>query len=158
LSQPSDTFLHPVTGFHVASVHSILVPALMTDLLQLQIEITSCILRRVAVGRAQGVHHLRGAAPGAAADRRVRQGVYPYEAPQFRGVLDEAVLLRPIGGPEVMRRQLLRLAEASEPSNVTIRVLPFEVGAHRALEGPGSSSLSSVMAPTCSSSTSTARA
>jgi hypothetical protein len=46
------------------------------------------------------------------------------------------VLLRPIGGPEVMRRQLLRLAAASEPSKVTIRVLPFEVGAHRALEGP----------------------
>jgi hypothetical protein len=34
-----------------------------------------------------------------------------------------------------MRRQLLRLVEASELPMVTIQVLPFSVGAHRALAG-----------------------
>lgn len=34
--------------------------------------------------------------------------------PQFVVVVDEAVLRRPIGGPEVMRRQLASLAEAAE--------------------------------------------
>ena len=39
-------------------------------------------------------------------------------------VLDEAVVSRPVGGDEVMRDQLKRLAEASRLPNVTIQVLP----------------------------------
>ena len=54
---------------------------------------------------------------------------------QFSSVLDEDVLRRPIGGPEVLRRQLLRLAELSERPNVTIQILPFSAGAHRGLAG-----------------------
>ena len=50
-------------------------------------------------------------------------------------VLDESVLLRPIGGPEVMHRQRLRLNELSQRPETTIRVLPLEVGAHPALTG-----------------------
>jgi transcriptional regulator with XRE-family HTH domain len=50
-------------------------------------------------------------------------------------VLDEAVLSRPVGGDEVMRDQLKRLAEASELPNVTIQVLPFEAGAHAGMDG-----------------------
>ncbi len=54
----------------------------------------------------------------------------------FKAVLDEAVLSRPIGGDAVMCAQLLRLhSAATTMHNVTIQVLPFEAGAHAAVDG-----------------------
>jgi Domain of unknown function (DUF5753)/Helix-turn-helix domain len=50
-------------------------------------------------------------------------------------VLDEAVLSRPVGGDAVMRAQLERLVAAAELPNVTLQVLPFEVGAHAGMDG-----------------------
>jgi transcriptional regulator with XRE-family HTH domain len=50
-------------------------------------------------------------------------------------ILDEAVIRRTIGGPDVMRGQLARLTEASKMPNVTIQVLPFESGSHAGLKG-----------------------
>jgi len=50
-------------------------------------------------------------------------------------VLDEAVVSRPVGGGDVMRDQLLRLIEASRMPNVTLQILPFEVGAHAGMDG-----------------------
>ena len=40
-----------------------------------------------------------------------------------------------MGGHDVQRRQLLRLVEAAERPTVTLQVLPFAAGAHRALAG-----------------------
>ena len=51
-------------------------------------------------------------------------------------VLDEAALSRPIGGPSVMRDQLRHLIEMSQRPNVTIQILPFNVGGHAAAGGP----------------------
>jgi transcriptional regulator with XRE-family HTH domain len=45
-------------------------------------------------------------------------------------ILDEAVLRRPVGGPEVMRDQLVSLIERGTRSRVTIQVLPFAAGGH----------------------------
>ncbi len=53
----------------------------------------------------------------------------------FWCVLDEAVLARAIGGPDVMRRQLEHLAFMAERPNVTLQILPFAAGAHAGLEG-----------------------
>ncbi|AKH82170.1 DNA-binding protein [Streptomyces sp. CNQ-509] len=50
--------------------------------------------------------------------------------PSLRLVLNEAVLARPVGGPEVMAGQLTYLAEAAERSNIAIRVAPFATGLH----------------------------
>ncbi|MEV5747441.1 helix-turn-helix transcriptional regulator [Actinoallomurus sp. NPDC052308] len=50
-------------------------------------------------------------------------------------ILDEAVLHRQVGGPEVMKEQLQRLAELSGLPNVKIQVLPFAAGAHPAVNG-----------------------
>ncbi|WP_280276535.1 helix-turn-helix domain-containing protein [Nocardia wallacei] len=52
--------------------------------------------------------------------------------PTLWAVLDEAVLHRAIGGPEVLRGQLEHLAEMSTRNNVTIQVLPYAVGGHAA--------------------------
>jgi transcriptional regulator with XRE-family HTH domain len=51
-------------------------------------------------------------------------------------ILDEAALSRPIGGASVMRAQLGHLIEMSQRSNVTIQILPFNVGGHAAAGGP----------------------
>ncbi|HEY3607019.1 MAG TPA: helix-turn-helix transcriptional regulator [Pseudonocardiaceae bacterium] len=48
-------------------------------------------------------------------------------------VLDESVLRREVGGPEVWRAQLRHLL--ADRSDVTIQVLPFAAGAHPALLG-----------------------
>jgi transcriptional regulator with XRE-family HTH domain len=46
-------------------------------------------------------------------------------------VLDEAVLRRPVGGPEVMVDQLSALVNLSELPSVSLRLLPFAAGLHR---------------------------
>jgi hypothetical protein len=56
-------------------------------------------------------------------------------APTYWVVLDETVLRRPIGGPDVMRGQLEHLIEVTERPNVTIQVIPFAAGWHPALYG-----------------------
>lgn len=50
-------------------------------------------------------------------------------------VVDEALLNRVVGGPEIMAAQLDRMIEVAQLSNVDIRVLGFEAGFHRALSG-----------------------
>jgi transcriptional regulator with XRE-family HTH domain len=59
----------------------------------------------------------------------------PGDAPRFHTVLDEAVLRREIGGPDVMREQIKALAAAAHRPNITIQVLPFGAGAHAGVDG-----------------------
>ena len=69
--------------------------------------------------------------------RLTRQGVLRGDPPlQLSAVLDEAVLRRQVGGPEVMARQLDRLMEAARLPQVTLQVLPFSAGAHIGVTGP----------------------
>jgi len=56
--------------------------------------------------------------------------------PQLWAVLDEAVLRRPIGGPEVMRGQLEALIEAAKRPHVKLQIMPFRTGGHAAAGGP----------------------
>ena len=68
-------------------------------------------------------------------ERNTRQQVLTRDnPPQLEIIIDEAVLHRPIGGPIVMREQLSRLIKETERPNLTFRVLPYNVGAHPALE------------------------
>jgi transcriptional regulator with XRE-family HTH domain len=53
----------------------------------------------------------------------------------LHAVLDEAGLLRPIGGPGVLRDQLLRLIELYKEDNVELQLLPLAAGAHAGLDG-----------------------
>jgi hypothetical protein len=50
-------------------------------------------------------------------------------------VIDEAVLRRPIGGPDVARAQIEALIEATRLPNVRLQVVPFHVGGHSAAGG-----------------------
>jgi hypothetical protein len=70
------------------------------------------------------------------ATRIERQEIFTRETPALVWLtLDEDVLHRPIGGPEVMRKQLSFLLEASTRSNVMLNVIPRRVGYHAGLTG-----------------------
>jgi transcriptional regulator with XRE-family HTH domain len=85
---------------------------------------------------------VRPALPQHVIDRRIearkaRQTMLLGEdAPLLWVILDETVLRRPVGGPEVMRGQLARLRDAARLANVTIQTLPFGAGAHAAMGVP----------------------
>ncbi|WP_243274567.1 helix-turn-helix domain-containing protein [Streptomyces albus subsp. chlorinus] len=56
-------------------------------------------------------------------------------APEVICLLDEAALHRPYGGRAVMDAQLRHLAEISERPNVSLHLVPFELGGHPAESG-----------------------
>jgi transcriptional regulator with XRE-family HTH domain len=56
------------------------------------------------------------------------------DPPSFAVVLDEAALHRVVGGRQVMADQLTKILDMSALPNVTVQILPFELGAHPALE------------------------
>ena len=58
-------------------------------------------------------------------------------APTVHAVLDEGVLHRQVGSPEITRGQLTRLAELSTAPHITIQILPFSAGALSAAIGGG---------------------
>jgi transcriptional regulator with XRE-family HTH domain len=66
---------------------------------------------------------------------RQQQVLQRSEPPEIRAVLDEAVLRRITGSPEVMRQQLLHLVELAAAPNITIQVLPFTAG-NNTVNGP----------------------
>ncbi|MGW3421275.1 helix-turn-helix domain-containing protein [Streptomyces phaeochromogenes] len=87
---------------------------------------------RVAVGGAPD-----GEVDALVEVRLARQDVLRSNQPlRLSAVLDEAVLRRTVGGPEVMARQLEHLGEAAQLPHVRIQVLPFGVGAHVGVTGP----------------------
>jgi transcriptional regulator with XRE-family HTH domain len=63
---------------------------------------------------------------------RRQQLLEEHPRPRYRVLLDEAVLHRRVGGPEIMAVQLGKLLEAERRSIATIQVIPFDVGAHAA--------------------------
>lgn len=56
--------------------------------------------------------------------------------PRISVVLNEGVLRRRVGGPEVMREQLGFLIAERDRANISIQVLPFTSGAHPSMVGP----------------------
>jgi transcriptional regulator with XRE-family HTH domain len=58
------------------------------------------------------------------------------DPPNYWAIMDEAVLRRTVGGPDVMRTQLRRLCDIALLPNVTLQMVPFDAGAHSSMEGP----------------------
>jgi hypothetical protein len=56
--------------------------------------------------------------------------------PRLWAVVDETALHRPIGSRQVMRAQLTHLIDMCEHPAVTLQILPFAAGPHRAMGGP----------------------
>lgn len=87
---------------------------------------------------------VRGVLPGASREqiekrvevRMKRQAVLERPQPlKLWAICDEAALHRSVGGPRVMRDQLLHLNSCMELPHVTLQVVPFGVGAHPGMPG-----------------------
>lgn len=69
-------------------------------------------------------------------ERLDRQQILNRDGPPFLlGVIDETVLRRRLGSPEVMQEQLVRLSEVSSWSRVEVLVIPSETLNHPGLDG-----------------------
>ena len=69
--------------------------------------------------------------------RMTRQGRLTADNPlRLDAIIDESVVRRMIGGPDVMQEQLRRLIDMAQLPNVTVLVLPFDAGEHPFLGGP----------------------
>lgn len=66
--------------------------------------------------------------------RRERQRVWMSNCPQTWAIIDEAAIHRMVGGAEVMRSQLDHVIALMDEPHVTVQLLPYEVGAHAAME------------------------
>ncbi|CAM3731094.1 helix-turn-helix transcriptional regulator [Nocardiopsis rhodophaea] len=69
--------------------------------------------------------------------RKERQEILDREdAPKLWCVLDEAVFLRPAGGPDVMREQIRKLLEVVEhEDHIKLQLLPLDQGLHQGTAG-----------------------
>jgi hypothetical protein len=68
--------------------------------------------------------------------RMARQKILARKTPpRISVLLDECVIDRPVGGPEIMRAQLSRLLEISHTPQMTIRIAPRSGGYHLGLAG-----------------------
>jgi transcriptional regulator with XRE-family HTH domain len=54
--------------------------------------------------------------------------------PRYRVLLDEAVLHRPIGGPQLMVAQIEMLLDAVQHDKATIQIIPFDAGKYAAVD------------------------
>jgi transcriptional regulator with XRE-family HTH domain len=57
------------------------------------------------------------------------------QPPELWIILDEGVLTRPVGGPEVIRGQLAHLANAARRPHIVVQVVPLAAGGHQGLNG-----------------------
>lgn len=69
------------------------------------------------------------------ASSMARQAILRRPELHFLAVVDDGALRRPLTERGVMRRQLRHLADDAERPNVTIRVVPWQVGAHAGQRG-----------------------
>jgi hypothetical protein len=68
--------------------------------------------------------------------RLTRQAILDGDSPPvLLIIIDEGVLRRPVGSPEIMREQLRHLLERARRPNIVVRVIPLEAGAHEGLRG-----------------------
>jgi transcriptional regulator with XRE-family HTH domain len=69
--------------------------------------------------------------------RMARQGFLTQSgAPDLWVALDESALHRPVGSPAVQRAQLQHLIEMTQRPNITLQVVPLQVGGSAAVGGP----------------------
>ncbi|MER5821465.1 helix-turn-helix transcriptional regulator [Streptomyces mirabilis] len=55
---------------------------------------------------------------------------------KLTAIVNEAVLRRVVGSPELMREQLSHMVQAGQLPNVTLQVVPFSAGSHPCMGGP----------------------
>lgn len=110
-------------AFEVRTYHPLLVPGL------LQTEDYTRTLLRVGL-RYNTSAEIEDLVRG----RMDRQAILTSERPpRLVVVMDEGVLRRPLGGREIMKRQIARLLEVSDEQHISIQVIPYDTEHHPGL-------------------------
>ncbi|MFC6082333.1 helix-turn-helix domain-containing protein [Sphaerisporangium aureirubrum] len=124
-----DVFRGSLPGFEAeASQMRMYEIALIPGLLQTEAYATAIF--RAGYGLQAG----EAAVPRRVQGRMARQAILTRDdPPRLWAVIDEAALVKPVGGTQVMREQLEHLVEMARRPNITIQVLPTMVGAHAAM-------------------------
>ncbi len=66
-----------------------------------------------------------------------RQLVWQREQPPVAHfILEEAVLRRQVGGPDITRRQIRQILEYTEPVHMSMQIMPMGRTPHACLDGP----------------------
>ncbi|MEU8472848.1 helix-turn-helix transcriptional regulator [Streptomyces sp. NPDC029006] len=66
-----------------------------------------------------------------------RQLIWQRERPTVgHFILEESILRRDVGGPEVMREQIRQILEYSEPVHMSFQIMPADRTPHACLDGP----------------------
>jgi hypothetical protein len=69
--------------------------------------------------------------------RMERQLVFERDRPPVcHFVLEESILRRQVGGPEVMRDQFRQILEYTEPVHMSFQIMPMGLAPHACLDGP----------------------
>lgn len=88
------------------------------------------------VPRQRTMGSLFGSAERRLQARMARRAILERQnGPSYSVVLDEAALRRPVGGPQVMGRQLEALIDTAQKPHVSIRVVPASAGEHACMDG-----------------------
>jgi transcriptional regulator with XRE-family HTH domain len=124
-----DLAIDPLIGLEIEAVriHSY-EPCVIPWMFQTK-EYARSVIRRTSPAMAETVLEERVEARLTRQDLLTR-GPPPY----FWSVVDESALRRVVGGSEVMRNQLSRVAELAALPNVTVQVVPFSLGAYPGLK------------------------
>ncbi|MFB4309948.1 helix-turn-helix domain-containing protein [Actinomadura sp. GTD37] len=73
---------------------------------------------------------------GAASFRMARQRILVDAPPRVKWIIGEMALRAPVGGREVLKRQLRKVLNVTTAPHLSLQVLPLNVGAHPGLDGP----------------------
>ncbi|MEU8973725.1 helix-turn-helix transcriptional regulator [Streptomyces monashensis] len=69
--------------------------------------------------------------------RMERQLIWQRDRPPVgHFVLEESILRRQVGGPEVMRKQIRQILEYTEPIHMSVQIMPMDRMPHAGLAGP----------------------
>jgi transcriptional regulator with XRE-family HTH domain len=91
---------------------------------------TRAIIRAIAPKMDPDIHRQR-----VEARMRRQELLDEDDPPRYHVLLDEAVLHRRVGGPEIMAAQLDKALDAQRRGKATIQVIPFNIGAYAGVDG-----------------------
>lgn len=122
-TQYEDLKLDPYLGLEqVATAITSFTTFYLPALLQTE-EYTREVIRKVAPKMDPGIYRQRVEV------RMLRQKVLEkIDRPRYRVLLDESVLRRPVGGPELMAAQIKKILQAEREGKASIQIIPFDYG------------------------------
>jgi transcriptional regulator with XRE-family HTH domain len=122
-TQYEDLKLDPYLGLEeVAAAITSFTTFYLPALLQTE-EYTREVIKKVAPKMNPDIYRQRVAV------RMRRQEVLDkIDRPRYRVLLDESVLRRPVGGPELMAAQIKKILQAEREGKASIQIIPFDYG------------------------------